>query len=343
MPESPHPNAPTPVVDIHGHTLDLAFHTGRPLNAALGGTTDVPQMRAGGVSVQLNACWTPDMALSGPHDHSVENPRASLGAMLDYLDAQLLGPAGQDVLVARTAGDLRIAAASSCIALVLGMEGTDAIGDDPGALADLYDRGLRHVCLVHEHANVFGGASQVWVGGEMRRLDPRAEPERHLSGVGHELLAEMRRLGMLVDLTHLVPPAFWEVLNAYDGPVLVSHGGSRVLTDSPRYLTDEQIRAVAATGGLIGASPSPLGPSAEAPGLDLLLDTVDHLVRVAGPDHVGIGTDFKDQLGYYPEPLADISGFDSIRTGLIGRGHPPADIDRILGGNFVRVFEAVAG
>jgi membrane dipeptidase len=263
--------------------------------------------------------------------------------MLDYLDAQLAGPAGQDVLVARTAGDLRTAAASGRIALVLGMEGTDVIGDDPAALASLYDRGLRHVCLVHEHANVFGGASQVWVDGEMQRLDPGAQPERHLGAVGRELLAEMRRLGILVDLTHLVPPAFWEVLDAYHGPVIVSHGGARALTDSPRYLTDEQIRAVAATGGLIGGSPSPLGPSDEAPGLELLLDTVDHLVRVAGPDHVGIGTDFKDQLGYYPEPLADISGFDAIRTGLADRGHPPADVDKILGGNFVRVFEAVAG
>ena len=330
-------------MDVHGHTLDLAFHTSKPLNAALGGTTDVPQMRVGGVNAQLNACWTPDRALSGPHDHSVANPRASLDAMLDYLDAQLAGPAGRDVQVVRTAGDLRSAVASGRIALVLGMEGTDAIGNDPAALASLYDRGLRHVCLVHEHANTFGGASQVWVDGEMRRLDPGTEPARHLGGVGQELLAEMRRLGMLVDLTHLVPPAFWEVLDAWNGPVIVSHGGARALTDSPRYLTDDQIRAVAATGGLIGGSPSPLGPSDEAPGLQLLLDTVDHLVRVAGPDHVGIGTDFKDQLGYYPEPLADISGFDAIRTGLAGRGHPAADIDRILGGNFVRVFEAVAG
>jgi membrane dipeptidase len=148
---------------------------------------------------------------------------------------------------------------------------------------------------------------------------------------------------MLVDLTHLVPPAFWEVLDAYSGPVIVSHGGARALTDSPRYLSDEQIRAVAATGGLICGSPSPLGPSDEASGLDLLLDTVDHLVRIAGPDHVGIGTDFKDQAGYYPPPLADISGFGAIRTGLAARGHPAATVEKLLGGNFVRVFAAAVG
>ena len=76
------------VVDLHGHTLDLAFHVGRRLTEPLGGTTDVPQMRAGGVTAQLNASWTPSAALSGPHSHSVSDAPAALGAMLDYLDAQ---------------------------------------------------------------------------------------------------------------------------------------------------------------------------------------------------------------------------------------------------------------
>src|SRR5207248_2243950 len=151
---------------------------------------------------------------------------------------------------------------------------------------------------------------------------------------------EIRRLGFLLDLTHLLAPAFWQVLERWDRPVIVSHGGARALTDSPRYLTDEQIRAVAATGGLVGASPSPLGPSDEQPGLALLLGTIDHLVGVVGPDHVGIGTDFKDQVGYYPPPLADISRFPSIRDGLAARGHAPEAIDKIMGGNFARVFEA---
>jgi membrane dipeptidase len=332
-----------PVVDIHGHTLDLAFHTRRGLAAALGGTTDVPLMRAGGVTAQLNACWTPEVGLSGPHSHSVANAPSALDAMLAYLEAELAGPAGEEVVVARSARDLTAAAANGQIALILGMEGTDAIADDPARLAALHARGLRHVCLVHEHANAFGGASQVWEQGEMRRLDPGADPSPHLSVRGRELLAEMARLGILLDITHLVPPAFWEVLDAWSGPVIVSHGGARALCDSPRYLTDEQIRAVAATGGLVCGSPSPLGPSDERPGLGLLLDTVDYLVAVAGREHVGIGTDFKDQLGYYPEPLQDIGAWPVIRAGLAARGHDAAAIDSILGGNFVRVFDAAVG
>jgi membrane dipeptidase len=330
----------TPVVDVHGHTLDLAFFTGRPLNGPLGGTTDVPQMHAGGVTAQLNLCWTPDMALSGPHDHSVADPPATLGKMLDYLDAQLAGPDGADVVVARYAGDLTAAADRGQVALVLGMEGTDAIRDDPARLAALHARGLRHICLVHEHDNAFGSASQVWRDGDMFRSD---ETGGDLTSLGGELLDEIRRLGFLLDVTHLLPPAFWHVLERWDRPVVVSHGGARALTDSPRYLTDDQIRAIAATGGLIGASPSPLGPSDEAPGLDLLLDTADDLARVAGPEHVGIGTDFKDQVGYYPDPLPDISAFPAIRRGLAARGHDQATIDGILGGNFVRVFAAAVG
>ena len=133
------------------------------------------------------------------------------------------------------------------------------------------------------------------------------------------------------------------MLEALDGPVIVSHGGARALCDSPRYLSDEQIRAVAATGGVIGASPSPLGPSDEAPGLGLLLDTVDHLVAVAGSEHVAIGTDFKDQLGYYPEPLPHIGAWRVVGEGLAARGHGESAIDAILGANFVRVFEQVVG
>jgi microsomal dipeptidase-like Zn-dependent dipeptidase len=148
----------TPVVDVHGHTLDLAFFTGRPLNGPLGGTTDVPQMHAGGVTAQLNLCWTPDIALSGPHDHSVVDPPETLLAMLDYLYDQLAGPAAGDVVIARRGRDLTEAAGRGQVALVLGMEGTDAIGDDFLQLATLHVRGLRHICLVHEHDNAFGGA-----------------------------------------------------------------------------------------------------------------------------------------------------------------------------------------
>ena len=126
-------------------------------------------------------------------------------------------------------------------------------------------------------------------------------------------------------------------------PILVSHGGARNLTNSVRYLSDEQILAIAHSGGVIGASPTPLGPSDERPGLPLLLDTIDYLVKLVGTDHVGIGTDFKDQLGYFPPPFANTSKTPIVIQGLRDRGYDTATIDRISGGNFLRIFEQVAG
>ncbi len=331
------------IVDVHGHLLDLAYHTGKPLHAVLEGNTDVPKLRQGGVNAQLCPIWTPDVALSGPHSHSVTSPFRALLGVLEYLHRELSGPAGDEVMLTLTAADLRIAKETGRVAIIVGMEGTDALDDDPEKLRIFHSLGLRHVCLVHERANAFGAASQVWEQGTMRRYDPARDPVGHLSDSGCELIAEMQRLHILIDLTHLVEPAFSEVLNVIEGPVVVSHGGARGVTDSIRYLSDEQIRAVAATGGLIAASPSPLGPSNERPGLPLLLDTVDYLANLVGTDHVGIGTDFKDQPGYYPPGFSDSSETPGLIRGLEERGYNQTQIADICGENFHRLVERVVG
>ena len=331
------------VFDVHGHTLDLAFRRGRPLDAPLDGVTDVPLMKRGGVHGQLCATWTPDIALSGPHSHSVRSPRDTLLAMFDYLDRELGGPAGHEVVLARCATDLDTAAATGQVAIVAGMEGTDALEGSRENLELFYQRGLRHIGLVHERANEFGAASQVWDNGEMRVFDPSRDPTRHLSPQGRELLSAMASLGIVIDLTHLVEPAFSEVLEATAGPVIVSHGGARAVTDSPRYLTDEQLRAVAASAGVVGASPTPLRPSNEAAGLTLLLDTVDYLVSLVGWEHVAVGTDFKDQVGYYPAPFASSADTPSLLAALRRRGHGEAAIAGICGDNAVRIIQRVVG
>lgn len=331
------------IIDIHGHILDIAYRRKKPLNSSLGGLTDVPLMRVGGVTGQLCAIWTPNIMLSGPHSHSVEAPLRTILEVLDYVHRELCGPAGADVLLVRSIGDLQTAESKGCVALIIGMEGTDALGGDPGVLQTLYSLGLRHVGLVHEHANEFGAASQVWEGGKMRAYEEGKDPKGYLSDRGRKLLEEMCRLGVLIDLTHLVVPGFWEVLEFVKGPVLVSHGGARSLTNSVRYLSDEQILGIAQNGGLIGASPTPLGPSNEQPGLPLLLDTIDYLVKLVGTDHVGIGTDFKDQLGYFPPPFTKSSETASVIQGLWERGYNTASIDQIIGGNFLHLFEQVVG
>jgi membrane dipeptidase len=328
------------VVDGHGHALDLAFHRGQPLDAVLDGTTDIPKLRAGGVTLQLTATWTPDANLSGPHDHSLNMPTLAALRMLDYLERELDGPAGEQALLVRTAADIDRAKATGRVALLVGMEGTDALADDLAVLRTFHRLGLRHVCLVHERANAYGTGSQVWEGGEMRAYDRDLDGPATFTHAGADLIRECNRLGILVDLTHLVEDAFSPALEVAQRPVIVSHAGARALCDSPRYLSNEQVRAVAGRGGVVCASPSPLGPSDEEPGLELLIATIEHFVDLVGAEHVGIGTDFKDQAGYYPPPFTDSSRTPVVAETLLSRGCSVADTEAIMGGSIARVIRA---
>ena len=153
----------------------------------------------------------------------------------------------------------------------------------------------------------------------------------------------MNRLGMLVDITHMVEACFWDALEVARAPVIATHGNARALRDTVRYLNDDQLRAVAATGGLICPSPMPLGPGGETASLEMLLDHVDYIVALVGAAHVGFGTDLLDQLKARPIGLEDIGESQNIVEGLQQRGHQAEAIDGIMGGNFMRVFREVAG
>ena len=178
----------------------------------------VPLMRAGGVSAQLTACWMPDVRVGGPHGS--RQPFRDVMKMLDYVHRELEGEAGEHVVLARTAGDIEGAAAESKTAFVLGLEGGDALRGDLGRLRALYEAGLRHVCLVHEGRNAMGVATQVWEDSTMRVYDPAVDAPGGLSADGRQVVREMNRLGMLVDVTHMVEESFWDTLEVSDAPVI---------------------------------------------------------------------------------------------------------------------------
>ena len=247
-------------------------------------------MRAGGVAAQLTACWVPDAAIGGPH--ASRQPLRKLLQMVDYLHHELNGPAGDHVTLAACAGDIEAARADGKVALILGLEGGDALKGDVSLLRTLHRLGLRHVGLVHEGRNALGTATQVWNGPEMRVHDSHIDGPGGLTPAGHAVVGEMNRLGMLVDVTHMEAATFRDTLAITTAPVVATHGNARALRDTPRYFDDDQLRAIAATGGLICPSPTPLGPTPEAAALELLLDHIDHMVALVGPDHVGFGTDF---------------------------------------------------
>ena len=331
----------TPVIDAHGHTLDLAFQSKRDLHRPLGGLTDLPLMRAGGVAAQLTACWVPDAAIGGPH--ASRRPLQRLLQMADYLHRQLSGESGEYALLATSAGDIEAARTNGKVAFIFGLEGGDALKGDLSVLRTLYRLGLRHLGLVHEGRNQMGTATQVWDGPRMRLYDPGSDPPGGLTAAGREVVREMNRLGMLVDVTHMAEASFWDALETAREPVVATHGNARALQDTVRYLSDEQIRAVAETGGVVCPSPLPLGPGRETPSLELLLDHVDYMVELVGPDHVGFGTDFLDQTANRPAGMKDIGATGNLTAGLLERGHDPQTAGKILGANFLRVFKAVAG
>jgi len=330
-----------PIIDAHGHTLDLAFKSNRRLHQALDGQTDVPLMRASGVTAQLTACWAPDAAVGGPHGS--EQPLQLMLRMVDYLHRELDGEAGEHAALATSASDIEKAGVNGKIAFVLGLEDGDLLNGDPGVLRKLYRMGLRHLGLVHEGRNALGSATQVWDGPTMRLYDSAIDPPGGLTSAGKEVIREMDRLGILVDVAHMVQASFYDALEVASGPVIVSHANARSLIDTVRYLTDEQIQAVAATGGIVCPSANPLGPGGGSPSLEMLLDNIDYMVTLVGEDYVGFGTDFIDDTDFRPVGLSDISESRKVITALQQRGYSGDAISKIMGGNFMRVFRVVAG
>jgi membrane dipeptidase len=194
--------------------------------------------------------------------------------------------------------------------------------------------------------------------------DSSGDAPRHggLTDFGRQVVLEMNRLGMLVDISHVSDDTFWDVIEVARAPVIASHSSARALVDVPRNMSDEMLRAVGMNGGVVmvnfgGSFIDPakagygkaavdillhLGPS-NVP-LSRLIDQIDHVARVAGIDHVGLGSDFDGTL-FMPEGARDVAGFPNITAALLARGFSEPEIRKILGGNLLRAFaqaEAVA-
>ena len=160
-----------------------------------------------------------------------------------------------------------------------------------------------------------------------------------LTSHGIALVHELNRLGILVDVSHLNDAGFWDVVAETDRPLIASHSNCRVLCSQPRNLDDRQIEAVAATGGVVAITFVPKFVSAKEPDLERLLDHVDHAIEVAGPEHVGLGSDFDGGGTVIPHA----GEYPRLTAGMAARGHDEQVIRGVLGLNYLRVFRAVCG
>lgn len=264
-----------------------------------------------------------------------------------------------DVLndIAESQGQLRVvtsarqlaeARADGAFAVVLGIEGASPIGDDLALLRTFYRLGVRLLGLTWNHRNALaaGVGEGDWASG--------------LSKLGVQAVEEMNRLGMIVDISHLAPAGVADVLRVTERPILASHCNPRALCNHPRNLTDEQIRAVASSGGVVGAVfyPGFVGPS---PTLENVADHVQYLLKVAGEEHVGLGPDFIDfalevfvgnlknaPVDYgdnftYPTGLEDTTKVAHLLELLSARGIAPRVLEKIAWENFARLFADVVG
>jgi len=312
------------VLDAHVDTV-LSLEQGRSFLArSEAGHVDLPRLRAGGVDVQVFALYIEPQ-------YKPERATARVLRLWDVLRGALAG-AGDAVRLCRTASDLDAAAATGQLAAILSIEGGEAIGTDLALLRALHALGVRAMGLTWNERNAIADGA-----GESRA-------QGGLTEFGREVVAEMDRLGMVVDVSHLCERSFWDVLEVARGPVVASHSNARALCDHVRNLRDEQIRALASAGGVMGMNFFANFLDAEPDRADVgrLCDHIDHICALVGPGHVGLGSDF-DGIGRTPRGLQDCSRMPAITEELLRRGYAEADVRAILGGNFLRVFREVWG
>lgn len=299
--------------------------------------TDLRRMAEGGLDAQFLSIFPDPRRFSQPG----EAKRRAL-EMIHAVERQV--QLHDDLLdLAVSPNGIREASAHERIAILMGLEGGHAIENDLANLDVFYDLGVRYMTLTWSNTNDWADSS--------------TDEHRHggLTRFGREVVREMNRLGMMVDVSHASDETFWDVVATTEAPIIASHSSVRALVNVPRNMSDEMLRAVAASGGVVmvnfggafidprkagtwrilwdallhmGPSPTPLGA---------LLDHIDHAVRVAGIDHVGLGSDFDGTL-FLPEGAGDVAAFPAITAGLLARGHSAKDVGKILGENLLRAF-----
>lgn len=260
-------------------------------------------------------------------DEALEAATAKAGRILDEIEA-MVARSGTHVSIAYTPADLYRLKAEGRKAVMLGIENGYAIGKDLANVERFRKRGVVYMTLCHNGNNDLCGSAR------------HNEAGLGVSAFGAEVIREMNRVGMMVDISHAGERTFYDALDISSRPIVASHSSARALCDHPRNLTDDQLRALAAKGGV--AQVTLYHGFLRKEGTATLLDAVEHLnhmVNVMGIDHVGIGTDFDGDGGV--NGCASAAELINFTRRLLGERYSEADIRRIWGGNFLRVMEEV--
>jgi membrane dipeptidase len=351
-------------VDSHIDTVQRVLVMGEDLGKKWDvGHVDIPRLHEGGIHAPFFALWVP-----------VYFPGAeAIRRTLDLRDAmQSLFDAHKDKIeLATTASDIERIVKTNKIAAFLTLEGGHTIDDDLRVLRMYYQLGIRSMTLTHSRNNNWA--------------DSATDKPVHngLTDFGKEVVREMNRLGMIVDVSHVADKTFYDALAVTTKPVMLTHSSMRALSDVPRNVTDEMLWALAKNGGVVGITfgegfINPKDQEALRAAIEIettaplltgralddyaaedvrklfgtrvrvastvsdVADHVEHAVKIAGIDHVGIGSDF-DGVSGPPNGLDDVSKMPALIAELITRGYSDRDLKKILGGNTLRVIREVTG
>lgn len=289
--------------------------------------TDIPRLRAGGLKAQFWSVYVPaGTDLTG-------------NALLQTLEQiQLVHDMCErypdEFEMAKTADDIERIVADGKIASMIGVEGGHSIQNSLQVLRELYDRGARYMTLTH---------SKTLAWADSCTDDPK---NNGLSPFGKEVVREMNRLGMLVDLSHVSPKCMQDALEVSVAPVIYSHSSAKAICDHPRNVPDDMLKLTAQNGGVVMVNfysgfvvpREDAEKDKQARGdCGLICDHIDHIAKVAGIDHVGIGSDY-DGVGRLPRGLEDVSCYPIITQELLDRGYTRDQIHKVLGGNVLRVL-----
>ncbi|MBV8858195.1 MAG: dipeptidase [Acidobacteria bacterium] len=334
--------------------------------------TDIARLKQGGMTGEFFSIYV-DRQYATPEwvAKNYTTQGGSARRALDLIDVsyRMIEKYPQDLMLATSTADIRRAKKEGKVGVLMGIEGGHAIENSLPALREFYRLGVRYMTLTHNNTNEWADAC--------------CDTARHggLSDFGKEVVAEMNRLGMLVDVSHVSDETMSDVLDVSKAPVICSHSSARVFSNHKRNVPDELLKRIAQNGGVVMVNfyPAFLDEKVRVAGLErderlkaqhaalreqfkddpkrldeeskklddanpipnttlsMLVDHIEHIAKVAGIDHVGLGSDF-DGVPNLPEGIRDVSDLPNITYELLRRGHSDEEVLKILGGNFMRVF-----
>ena len=361
-------------VDMHADTVQRVLDEHVDLQQQLSdGHLDAVRAKAGGLDAQFFSIWVEPQLFGGGGARAVKRADDQIAAIREMAEKH-----PETWQLAISAADVRDAAEHGKIAALMGLEGGYAIDEKLENVKRYYDLGVRYVSPAWSVSTSWAGSSGDEVGAS-----------RGLNEFGKNVVREMNRLGMMVDVSHVSDKTFWDIVNTSTKPVVATHSACRAIADVPRNLTDDMIRALAHTGGVVNVIfyPEHIEPgwserkkkvdieiaplvqqASEAEHGDAVqkklardrvrqreyarrlppvyvsrvVDHIDHIVKLVGVDHVGIGSDF-DGVQATTADLATVADLPNLTKELLKRGYSESDVDKILGGNMLRVMDAQNG